>query len=202
MVGLRITGDHGKGAPASQAAPSIFDARYVRWLSQLKDRMHKLAMNGLRRPSGEGLPAADGDTADLPQNGQDTAAALQRCLLCLCILHFIPLPSLPVTSSVKASLNNIKSTRLTYPYSYSYHMCHRREVDALKVQLERAHKERELSTRPQSSPAHEQELQAAKAHAQQAAAASAQHLKELTALKGQRTLLLSCPRPWTFGSHR
>ena len=112
MVGLRITGDHGKGAPASQAAPSIFDARYVRWLSQLKDRMHKLAMNGLRRPSGEGLPAADGDTADPPQNGQDTAAALQRCLLCLCILHFIPLPSLPVTSSVKASLNNIKAPAL------------------------------------------------------------------------------------------
>ena len=116
MVGLRIAGDHGKGAPASQAAPSIFDARYVRWLSQLKDRMHKLAMNGLRRPSGEGLPAADGDTADPPQHGQDTAAALQRCLLCLCILHVVCLPSLPVTSSVKASLHNMNSIRLTYPY--------------------------------------------------------------------------------------
>ena len=81
-------------------------------------------------------------------------------------------------------------------------MCHCREVDALKVQLERAHKDRELSTRPQSSPAHEQELQAAKARAQQAATASTQHLKEVTALKGQLTLLLSIPRPWTLGLHK
>ncbi len=202
VVGLRIAGDHGKGLPASQAAPSIFDARYVRWLSQLKDRMHKLAINGLRRPYGEGLPAADGDTADLPQNSHDTAAALQRCLLCLCILHLDCLPSLPVTSSIEASLHSMNSICLTHPYPYSHDMCHCREVDALKVQLERAHQEREVSTRPQSSPAHEQELQAAKARAQQAAAASAQHLKELTASKGQHTLLLSWPCPWTLGLHK
>ena len=61
------------------AAPSIFDAAYVRWLSQLKDRMHKLAMSGLRRPSGEGLPAANGDSAEQPQDDQGTITALQRC---------------------------------------------------------------------------------------------------------------------------
>ena len=63
------------GAPA---APSIFDSVYVRWLSQLKDKMHKLAMSGLRRPSGEGLPAANGDSAEQPQEDQGTLTALQR----------------------------------------------------------------------------------------------------------------------------
>ena len=48
-------------------------------MSQLKDRMHKLAMNGLRRPSGEGLPAANGDSTEQPQDDQDTVTALLRC---------------------------------------------------------------------------------------------------------------------------
>ena len=63
------------GAPA---APSIFDAAYVRWLSQLKDGVHKLAMSGLRRPSGEGLPAANGASTAQPQDDQNALAALQR----------------------------------------------------------------------------------------------------------------------------
>ena len=72
-------------------------------------------------------------------------------------------------------------------------MCSCREVDALKTQLQRAHREKELASKPQSNPAHEQELQAAKAHAQQAAAASAHHVKELNALKGWDRLLLDRP---------
>ncbi len=67
---------------------------------------------------------------------------------------------------------------------HSTRVCPCREIDALKTQLRRAHEEKELRSKQQSNPAHEQELQTARAHAQQAAAASAQHVKELTALKG------------------
>ena len=54
----------------------------------------------------------------------------------------------------------------------------------MKAQLQRAHREKELASGPQLNPAHEQELQAAKAHVQEAAAASAQRVRELNTLRG------------------
>lgn len=69
--------------------------------------------------------------------------------------------------------------------------CYRREVDALKNQLRRIHEEKELNSRPQSNPAHEQDLQIARSRAQQAAAASAQQSKELAALKGWERQLVN-----------
>ena len=59
----------------------MFDAEHARWLSHLKDRMHKLAMNGLRRPSGNELPEANHAVPQHDQDNGDTVAALQRWAL-------------------------------------------------------------------------------------------------------------------------
>ena len=92
---MESAGELGKGPMGSPAPPSLFDAAYVRLLSQLKDRVHKLAMSGLRRPSGEGSPAANGDSTEQPQDDQGTITALQRCAS-------TPTPATPVTLSVSA----------------------------------------------------------------------------------------------------
>ena len=59
----------------------MFDAKHAKWLSQLKDRMHKSAMNGLRRPSGNDLPEADTAAPQHNQDSGDTVAALERWAL-------------------------------------------------------------------------------------------------------------------------
>ena len=40
--------------------------------------MHKLAMNGLRRPSADGMPEADANMPQPSEDGQDKVAALER----------------------------------------------------------------------------------------------------------------------------
>ena len=59
----------------------MFDAKHARWLSHLKDKMHKLAMNGLRRPSGNDLPEANNTVPQHDEDSGNTVAALQRWAL-------------------------------------------------------------------------------------------------------------------------
>ena len=60
-----------------------------------------------------------------------------------------------------------------------------REVEELKARLQHASLRAQPDAPAQPHPAHIQQLQAAAARYQQAEAASAQHLRELTALRGQ-----------------
>jgi hypothetical protein len=76
-----LAGDQARVPQGSQSAPSIFDAKYVRLLSQLKGSMHKLAMDGLKRPSTDGVPEADANTPQQSENGQIKVAALERYAL-------------------------------------------------------------------------------------------------------------------------
>ena len=59
----------------------MYDAEHARWLSHLKDRMHKLAMDGLRRPSENDLPEAVNSVTQHNQDSGNTVAALQRWVL-------------------------------------------------------------------------------------------------------------------------
>ena len=59
----------------------MFDAEHARWLSHLKDKMHKMAMNGLRRPSENILPEADDAVPQHDPDSGNTVAALQRWVL-------------------------------------------------------------------------------------------------------------------------